>query len=388
MKSSRALVSLRDRLADLDQLGARRRLKTLGSDQGLKSDLELFSTNDYLGLATHPAIRAAAIEAIERFGYGSRSAPLIAGALAPRARFEEEFAALIGKRRALLFPSGYAANVGVLSALFGKDSTIIADRLSHASIIDGARLSGARLVRFKHNDLESLQAQLDRHARPSKSICIVTESLFSMEGSLAPLVEIAQIADRVGATLMVDEAHGFGIYGKEGAGRVAELGVVDRVDIYVCALGKAIGAVGGLVAGSDALIDGLINFARSFIYSTAPPSATAAAASRALKIIRSAEGDELRARLFANARSLRRGLRENRIASIESDSPIIPIFPSSSSRDIYETAQTIRARGFHLPAIKFPTVPKSSPRFRASVTALHDESAIRRLVELLASLEI
>src|SRR5471032_1800921 len=294
---------LNQRLEALREQGLRRELRRVDSAQGPRIKIGgktflNFSSNDYLGLANHPALNEAAIKAIEKFGAGAGASRLICGSLAPFHELEEALAAFKKTEAALTFSTGYAAAIGTICALLGKDDIIIIDRLVHASIVDAAKLSGAKLRVFDHNDLNDLEKILKWADKNSKAesgkrkaeILVVTESIFSMDGDAAPLREIVELKNKYGAWLMVDEAHATGLYGKNRRGLAEELGVSGQIEIQMGTLGKALGASGGYICGSHPLVDFLVNRARSFIFSTAPVPAAAAAATAGIKLVQSSEG--------------------------------------------------------------------------------------------------
>ncbi len=315
----------------------------------------------------------------------SGASRLVSGTMTPHTEFERQVAEFLDKPSALLFGSGYAINVGVLTALAGRGDHIFADRLSHASLLDGARWSGATLKRYAHNDPDSLKGLLEKAPGKGKKI-IVTDGLFSMDGDIAPLAELANLAEKYGAVFMVDDAHGFGVFGERGQGTIHAAGVAGRVDIHIATLGKALGGFGGFVAGSKSLIDGLINFSRSFIYSTAPPAAVAMAGIASLDIVVSDEGKQRREAVMNNADSAVRGLREMGYNTGESVSPIIPLFidwefdPADATPQLLET-------GVYIPIIRPPTVPKGKERFRISVMADHTEDDIKKLLNVFSGLK-
>ncbi|HEV2318926.1 MAG TPA: 8-amino-7-oxononanoate synthase, partial [Verrucomicrobiae bacterium] len=291
-----------------------------------------FSSNDYLGLANHPALKEAAIRAIETFGAGSGASRLICGSLAPFHELEGALAQLKKTESALAFSTGYAAAQGAITTLVGKGDVIILDKLIHACIVDAARLSGAKIRVFAHNDLEDLEEKLkwaaesqDSSQNTRRRVLVVTESIFSMDGDAAPLGEIAALKEKYGAWLMVDEAHATGIYGENGGGLIEEMGLSGRVEIQMATLGKALGAGGGCICGSRQLVDFLVNGARSFIFSTAPVPAAAAAAVEAIRIVRSAEGADLRRKLRSNIADFHSTLG-SRGAGARNRSAIIPVF--------------------------------------------------------------
>ena len=278
------------------------------------------ASNDYLGLAHHPALAEAFSRAARDGGAGAMASRLVTGTRRAHSGLEEALADLKGTEAAVSFSSGYATSLGVITSIADREDTVLMDKLSHASLIDGARLSGARLSTFLHNDMESLRKKLEhlRSANPSGGILVVTESVFSMDGDRAPLQEIVRLKDEFGALLLVDEAHGFGVLGEHGAGLAEELGVSSRIDFQMGTLSKAAGVSGGYVACSRAWADVMINSARSLIYSTAPPPALAAAALAAVEVIRSAEGQELRRHVsvLADALSSALGMPGRPVSSI------------------------------------------------------------------------
>ncbi|MGK7345677.1 MAG: 8-amino-7-oxononanoate synthase [Candidatus Nitrospinota bacterium M3_3B_026] len=371
-----------DRARDTGRL---RSLRVLDGASGRTAVMDgrevvLFSSNDYLGLSGHPRVREAAVAAIEKSGWGAGASRLISGTRRAHTEFEEKIAGWLGKSAALFFSSGYAANVGLLTALLGKGDEVFADRLCHASILDGARFSGARLFRFAHNDPDSLERSLAKSAGRGMRL-VVTEGVFSMDGDIAPLRPIAEIAKKHGAALMVDDAHGVGLFGSGGRGTVSEAGVSDVVDIHVAPLGKAMGGAGAAVLGSRRLIDGLVNFSRSFIYSTAPPPAAAAAASAAIDIVSGEEGDRLREALFSNAARARDGLRRLGYDTGGSASQITPVIIGPGAA-VTELGERLFDGGLFVPAIRPPTVPEGSARLRVSITSGHTEKDLEKLLEL------
>jgi 8-amino-7-oxononanoate synthase len=352
-----------------------------------------FSSNDYLGLATHPATLHAASEAALRHGAGSGASRLISGSLAPHHDLEESLADFKGTQAALTFSTGYATTLGIIPALLNKNDFILVDRLVHASIVDAARLSGATLRVFRHLDLNNLESILKwaaahpRRASPSTSppsprILIVTESLFSMDGDVAPLREIVDLKERYGAWLMVDEAHATGLYGDHRRGLVDEFSLSHQVDIQMGTLGKALGSAGGYVCGSRTLIDFLINTARSFIFSTAPVPAAAAAARAAIALVRSNEGNALCDRLWARVDQLRHGLTSMGIIQSSPLSPIIPLILGQERRAI-TVANRLQDLGFFVPAVRFPTVPHHKARIRLTLSATHSHAEVQLLLTAL-----
>ena len=376
------------RLAEIQLAGLRRGLRRIDSPQTthVRSDgcaLLNFSSNDYLGLANHPRLLAAAHEAVERYGAGSGASRLVCGSLAPHHDLEEALAHFKGTPASLVFSTGYAAALGTITALAAHGDIIIIDKLSHACIVDGARLSGATLRVFSHNDIEDLERIL-KWAEPRRgdgNILIVTESVFSMDGDHAPLREITQLKDKYGAWLMVDEAHGTGVLGPNRRGLAELLGVSDQIEVQMGTLGKALGSSGGYICGSRELIDYLVNRARSFIFSTAPVPAAAAAARAGVELVQSAEGTELNRRLWENIETLR-GL-----SSGLAQTPAGAIMPLMIGSELEATrvADSLRQKGFFVPAIRFPTVSRGAARLRITVTAAHRHPDLKALVEAIRS---
>jgi 8-amino-7-oxononanoate synthase len=342
-----------------------------------------FSSNDYLGLANHPALKQAAIRAVEKFGAGAGASRLICGSLAPFHELEEALADFKKAGAALTFATGYAAALGTICALVGKDDILIVDKLIHACIVDAARLSGAKLRIFAHNDLEDLEKILKWSAnqRTAKSqVLVITESIFSMDGDAAPLREIVVLKEKYGAWLMVDEAHATGLYGANGRGVAEESGVSDQIEIQMGTLGKALGASGGYICGSRPLVDFLVNRARSFIFSTAPVPAAVAAATAAVHLVQSGEGKTRRDSLWRLVERLGLKLKTQ---NSKFRSAIIPLIVGDEARAV-ELADGLRRQNIFIPAIRYPTVARGQARLRVTLTAAHTADDI---AELLAALK-
>ncbi|MDD5557904.1 MAG: 8-amino-7-oxononanoate synthase [bacterium] len=379
-----------DLLRDLDEIRARglhRSLRVVERRDGPRlviggRALLSFCSNDYLGLADHPATSAAAREAVERFGWGSGASRLVSGTMRPHAALEEALASFKGTEAAVLFPTGYMTNLGVIAALAGPGDEVIADRLDHASIIDGCRLSGARLRVYPHGDVERLERVLAA-ARGARRRLIVTDTLFSMDGDLAPLREIVALARRHGAWVMADEAHATGVLGAAGRGGAELLGVEDGIDVSMGTLSKALGGSGGFVAGSAVLADYLRNRARPLIYTTAPPPASCAAALAAIGIVRREPGT--RAALLGMADRLRRALGAIGLDTMGSGFQIVPVRTGDAGAAVRASAELLR-RGILVPAIRPPTVPRGESRLRISVTAAHTDADVDLLAGALAEL--
>ena len=328
-----------------------------------------WASNDYLGLANSAELRDAFAEAVVRLGAGSGASRLVVGTRPSHLALEEELAAFKGTEAALTFSSGYVTAVSAIPAVAGKGDVVILDKLCHACLIDGARLSGATIRVFPHNDLDKLQAHLKwarQQIDASGRILIVAESVYSMDGDFGDLAEMVALKDEAGALMLVDDAHAVGLYGARGQGLAEELGVADRIELRMGTLSKAIGLSGGYLCASRAWIDLLINLGRGWIYSTAPPVGVAEAARHALRMIQGAEGDRRRQALWDNVARLDRAL-----GLIGLDlSPVRPVVAGESSAAL-ALSEALRERGHHVPAIRFPTVPKGTARLRISISADH-----------------
>lgn len=336
-----------------------------------------FSANDYLGLAQEPRVREAAIRALQETAAGSGASPLVSGRTPWQADLEQALARFEGQSAALLFPSGFAANLGAIVALAGPDDEVYCDRLNHASLVDGCRLSGARLRVYRHQDLAGL-ADLLTKGQLIRRRWIVTDAVFSMDGDLAPLAELVDLADRFDAGLIVDEAHATGVFGEHGRGVCELAGVEDRVDIRVGTLSKALGGLGGFVAGSEALVDHLWNHARTQVYSTALPPPVCAAATVALAILQAEP--ERRQRLWALSTQLREGLAASGVDVYPgSTGPIVPIVIGEPAAAV-AAAKKLQSLGYLVGAIRPPTVPRGTARLRISVSAAHRETDIEGLI--------
>jgi 8-amino-7-oxononanoate synthase len=343
-----------------------------------------FSSNDYLGLANDPVLKRAAADALKKYGVGAGASRLVCGNLAPYDKLEQKLARLKGKEAAIVFGSGYAANVGTISALAGEGDVVILDKLDHASIIDGARQSGATVRVYPHKDMRKLEALLQwavgaTFLSRKPRILIITETVFSMDGDLAPLAEIVELKDRYRAWLMIDEAHATGLFGKHRRGVAEAVGVEKRVEITLGTLSKALGCAGGFVVGSQTLIDYLRNRARSLIYSTAMPPAVCAAASAAVDYVMGANGQRRCDKLWRNVRQMHDGLSACGIQS-ESNSSIIPLIIGGETAAV-EMSQQLFEHGIFVPAIRFPTVPKGRARLRVTAMARHSTEDIQTFLK-------
>ena len=341
-----------------------------------------FSSNDYLGLNRHPALKEAAIEAIKKYGAGTSASRLVCGHLQIHHQLEEQLSIFKTTEAALTFSSGYATAFGVIPSLMGKEDVIILDKLCHACLIDGARQSQATLRIFKHNDLNQLESHLQWAKNKKGKILIITESIFSMDGDAAPLKEIVDLKEKYGAWLFVDEAHSTGIFGQQRAGLCQALDINHRIEIQMGTLSKAIGVSGGYIAGSQILINFLINRARSFIFSTAVPPANAAAALASLQLIRSDEGKKRCETLWQRIEQFQKALMKSLLKWQGNQSPIFPVL-LKNSEDALQKAQILRENGFWIPAIRHPTVPKNQPRLRITLSASHSSKNITQLIDAL-----
>ena len=337
-----------------------------------------FSSNDYLGLSKHPEIIKASVTAIGKNGLGSGASRLLSGSCLPHKKLEERIAKFKKTESALIFNTGYAANTGIIPAAAGARCTIFSDELNHASIIDGARLSRAEIKIYKHRDVNHLEEQLKKSA--GKKL-IVTDSVFSMDGDIAPLKEIAFLSKRYGAILMIDDAHGTGVLGKNGRGALEHLGIRADNIIQMGTLSKALGCFGAFAAGSKDLTDLLINRARSFIYSTSLPPAIAEAGIKAIDIV-DFKSSQLRKKLWHNRERLYAGLKNSGYNTFNSETPIIPIFAGDVKNALKLSAYLYKNKIF-APAIRPPTVPEGNCRIRFSVTAVHTDEDINMLLEVL-----
>ena len=332
----------------------------------------LLASNDYLGLAMHPEVIQASVEATQRFGAGAGAARLISGSLPPHQDLESALAQFKGTEAALTFSSGYLANIGTIPALIEQGGLILADRLCHASLIDGCRLSAADFRVYRHNDTDHLQSLLAKR-RQARRTLIVTDGLFSMDGDLAPLPELSRLAQAYEADLYIDDAHGTGVMGQHGRGTAEHFGLDTQIPFQMGTLGKAFGSSGAYFAGSSALIRYLINTSRSFIFTTAPPPSSAAAAMMALRVIQ--REPERRARLWANRERLFSGLTQLGFRLSPSVSPIMPILVGNAETALL-FAEHLFSEGVYAPAIRPPTVPDATSRIRVTVTSEHTSSHI------------
>jgi 8-amino-7-oxononanoate synthase len=343
-----------------------------------------FCSNDYLGLASHPDISLALKQAADLYGTGSGASHLVSGHSVVHQKLEEQLAEYTGRPRALLFSTGYMANMGAINALVGRRDLVLQDQLNHASLLDGGRLSQADFKRYKHVDMASLEQRLEQSSAERK--LVVSDGVFSMDGNLAPLSEISTLAEKHSAWLMVDDAHGVGVLGPQGGGLVEQLGMnLKQVPVLVGTLGKSFGTFGAFVAGSEALIETLIQFSRSYIYTTALPPAVAAATLASLKIVR--QESWRRDKLVQLVTRFRRGAEQIGLQLGGSNTPIQPVLINNDAK-VMQVGQSLRDAGFLVGAIRPPTVPVGTGRLRITFSADHSEEQVDQLVAALDSLNL
>jgi 8-amino-7-oxononanoate synthase len=380
------MSEIEQRLAELERLGLQRRLRIVSGPQGprvLLDDEEvlLLCSNNYLGLADHPRVREAAAEAAMRWGVGAGASRLVSGTMTIHRRLEERLATWEGSEACLLFGSGYLANIGTIGALAGAGDTVFSDELNHASIVDGCRLSKAEVVVYRHRDTEHLAWSLRQHsAGRGRRRLIVTDSVFSMDGDIAPLAEIVALAKEHDARTMVDEAHATGALGPGGRGAVAEAGLAREVDVIVGTLGKALGSYGAYVCGDEEMILYLINTARALIFSTAPGPPAVAGALAALELLEE-DADRIQ-QLRSAARALRSALALEGFPVAESDMHIVPLVVGDEDMAMRLCGEALQ-RGVFAQAIRPPTVPSGTSRLRLAAMATHDAEELQRAARAL-----
>jgi glycine C-acetyltransferase len=371
-----ALDFLKERVAELEHEGLAIRPRVLEGPTGARArfdgrDVINLASNNYLGLANHPRMNAAAAKAAAELGAGSGAVRTISGTMAMHHELERRFADFKHAEDALMFQSGFTANAGTVAAVLDKEDVIVSDRLNHASIIDGARLSRAEIKVFEHRDADHADALLAETKRPARRQLLITDGVFSMDGDIAPLPALVEVAEKHDAIMMIDDAHASGVLGTAGAGTVDHFGLHGRVDIQVGTLSKAIGVLGGFIAGPTQLIEWLVNRGRPFLFSTSAPPAVVAACIEALEIIR--DEPERLERLWQNTRTFKAGLHELGFDTGDSETPITPVITGDEA-----TTQTFARRlfeeGVFTPAIVYPTVVKGRARVRTIVTADHTEA--------------
>ncbi|MBX3620961.1 MAG: 8-amino-7-oxononanoate synthase [Rhizobacter sp.] len=374
------------RLAALDTARQRRTRRVVERKDGPRlvvdgRPLVSFASNDYLGLAQHPALIAAAQEAAARYGVGATASALVCGHEAPHEALEAELAAFVGRPRALYFGSGYLANVGLVPALVGRGDAVFSDALNHACLIDGVRLSRAEAHVYPHLDLATLAAQLAASTAVRK--LVVSDAVFSMDGSIAPLPELVSLCEAHDAMLMVDDAHGFGILGPEGRGTAQHFGVHSPRLLYMATLGKAAGNAGAFVAGEADAIEWVMQRARTYIFATAAPAMVVAAARASLVVL--AQESWRRERLAAHVARLREALTGSPWRLLPSPTAIQPLIVGDNQQAL-DLAAALQARGLWVPAIRPPTVPEGTARLRISLCAAHSAHDLEQLIAALSTL--
>src|SRR5512137_1608857 len=387
---SRADATLAEKLAEQAAAGQSRRRRTVETREpgGVRVTVEgrecvSFCSNDYLGLADHPRVVAAFCATARRWGVGSGASHLVSGHDGEHHALEEELAQFVARPRALLFSTGYMANLAAASVLAGRGDHVLEDRLNHASLLDAGLASGARFSRFKHGDVAALRMKLSRIGATGRTL-VMTDGVFSMDGDIAPLRDVAAACRESAAQLLVDDAHGFGVLGATGAGAVEEAGLgLDDVGILMCTLGKSVGTFGAFVAGSSVLIESLLQRARTYIYTTALPPAVAAATRESLRVMR----DEpwRRSRVLEHAARFRAGLADMGLQSLPSRTPIQPVLVGDEEAAVAASAALFE-RGFWVPAIRPPTVPAGTSRLRFTFSASHSPAHVEQLLATLQTL--
>ncbi len=381
------MTDLERTLDELRRAGLFRELRVIESAQGPRVTLDarsvlLLCSNDYLGLAGHPALRDAAAEAAQRWGAGAGASRLVSGNMIMHHRLEEQLAAFKGSEACVLFGSGYLANTGVIAALAGPGDVILSDALNHASIVDGCRLARAETIVYEHANLDALAGALSGARARGRRAVIVTDAVFSMDGELAPLEGIVDLAGSHGARVIVDEAHATGVVGPEGRGLVAHLGLERKVDVVIGTLGKALGSYGAFACCDALMADYLVNRARTLIYSTALPPPSLGAALAALRLLR--EQPQIVTRLHANARALRGELAAQGFDVRPGTMPIVPLVVGDPS-EAMALCQAALRRGAFAQAIRPPTVPEGTSRLRVVAMASHDENELRQAARTFAT---
>jgi 8-amino-7-oxononanoate synthase len=381
------MKDLHSLLQQRQQQGLYRSRRVFESPQGTEiiadgKKLLNFCSNDYLGLANHPDTRKAFIAGAEKYGVGSGAAHLICGHSSAHHALEEELADFAGYPRALLFSTGYMANLGVAQALCGRGDRVLEDRLNHASLLDAGLLSGARMQRYQHNDMADLQHKLGEVAQGEK--LVMTDAVFSMDGDLAPLPQLADICQQSDAWLLIDDAHGIGVLGKAGRGSVEHFGLnASQIPIYMATLGKALGTAGAFIAGSEELIEFLIQSARTYIYTTAMPPAVAEATRASLRLTQLAS--DRREQLQALIKQFRDGAQQLGLQLLDSSTAIQPVLAGETAIATRWSEQLL-AQGILVSAIRPPTVPPGTARLRITFSANHTDKQVRQLLDALSQL--
>jgi glycine C-acetyltransferase len=382
------LSYLHNQLADLEAKGRHFRLRVLEGEQRAAArfdgkDVINLSSNNYLGLTTHKALRRAAIDAIRTHGVGAGAVRTIAGTMDLHMALEEQIAKFKGTEAAVVFQSGFTANAGTVAAILGKDDLILSDELNHASIIDGCRLSSATIKVFKHKDIADCERLCKETESWSGHKLLITDGVFSMDGDIAPLPALCDLAEKYNCIMMVDDAHASGVLGRNGRGTVDHLGCHGRVHIQVGTLSKAIGAMGGYVCGSRELIDSLYHRARPFLFSTGHPPSVVATCQAAFSLLDSPEGERLIKKLWSNTKFFQRRLKKLGFSTGATQTPITPIHVGEAAK-AFEFSRRLFESGVYAPAVGFPTVPEGKARLRAMVAATHKRAELDRACEIIA----
>jgi glycine C-acetyltransferase/8-amino-7-oxononanoate synthase len=377
-----------DELRKIKESGLYRELNIVEGAQGTHLKIKgktclSFCSNNYLGLANNPLVIKAVEDAVAKYGWGAGASRLVSGNMRMHEALEGEISRFKEKEASIVFPTGYMANIGTISSLVSKGDLIICDKLNHASIIDGCRLSGAEFRVYPHCEMEKLENILKKSTKYSRKL-IVTDTVFSMDGDIAPLPDIVRIAHKYKAMVMVDEAHGTGVFGKKGRGVVEHFKLSKKVDIVMGTLSKAVGSLGGYVSGDTDLINYLRNKARPFMYTTALPPAVCAASIAGIKLIR--KDPSLRESLWCNVRFLKEKLESLSLKVIPSESPIIPILIGDAKKAV-DVSKFLYKKGILIPAIRPPTVPARSSRLRMTVMSTHTKKDLERLLEVLSDVQ-
>jgi len=378
-----SLDYLKEHLAELERTGSAIHPKTLESEQAPRARFDgreviNLASNNYLGLAAHPRLKEAAAKAAIEFGAGSGAVRTIAGTMTIHRELEKRFAAFKGAEDAIMFQSGFTANSGTVGAILTKEDVIVSDQLNHASIIDGARLSRAEIKVFPHKDVEAADRLLEETKRDGRHQLLITDGVFSMDGDIAPLPGLVEVAEKHGAIMMIDDAHASGVLGQNGRGTVDHFGLHGRVEIQVGTLSKAVGVLGGFIAGPAHLIEWLVNRGRPFLFSTSAPPAATAACIAALDILE--EEPERVERLWDRTRFFKQGLRSLGYDTGQSETPITPVI-AGEDRKAQDLSRLLWEDGVFTPPIVYPTVAKGSARVRTIITSEHTEEDLSQALE-------
>ncbi|HEX2714989.1 MAG TPA: glycine C-acetyltransferase [Candidatus Acidoferrales bacterium] len=382
------LSYLHDQLEDLKAKGLHYRLRVLEGEQKPVANFDgkeviNLSSNNYLGLTTHPSLRRAALEAVRRWGVGAGAVRTIAGTMKIHIELEEQIANFKQTEACVVFQSGFTANAGTVAAVLAKDDLIISDELNHASIIDGCRLSKAAIQIFKHKDVADCERICRETANWTGRKLLITDGVFSMDGDIAPLPQLCDLAEKYNCIMMVDDAHASGVLGRGGRGTVDHLGCRGRVDIQVGTLSKAIGAMGGYVCGSRDLIDFLYHRARPFLFSTSHPPSVTATCQAAFALLDSPKGEKLIKKLWSNTKFFKQRVKKLGFSTGASETPITPILVGDAAK-AFEFSRRLFEAGVYAPAVGYPTVPEGKARLRAIVTATHKRAELERAAQILA----